>query len=225
MKLNKLILKNIGLFRGKNEFSLSTDFSSSSNKPIILFGGLNGSGKTTIFDSVKLCLYGKEILPGLSDSKYQDYLINKIHHSNSLTVQPNHASIEIEFQYSRYGEINTYNVKREWERNGKKVNETMNLEANGKPLDEIHKENWQDFIKELIPPGLTQLFFFDGEKVQKVMENNNIEFKNSTSSSLAWIAALANTLRPLSFPTRSTFLSFNFSPAILLTKCSRSLLS
>lgn len=179
MKLNKLVLKNIGLFRGKNEFNLSTDFSSSPNKPIILFGGLNGSGKTTIFDSVKLCLYGKEMAPGLSESKYQEYLINKIHHSNSLLVQPYHASIEIEFQYSRYGEINTYNVKREWEKNGKKVYETMNLKADGKPIDEVHKENWQDFIKELIPPGLTQLFFFDGEKVQRVMENNNIEFKNS----------------------------------------------
>jgi DNA sulfur modification protein DndD len=179
MKLNKLVLNNIGLFRGKNEFNLSTDFSSSPNKPIILFGGLNGTGKTTIFDSVKLCLYGKEMAPGLSENRYQDYLINKIHHSNSLLVQPNHASIEIEFQYSRYGEINTYNVKREWERNGKKVYETMDLEADGKPIDEINKENWQDFIKELIPPGLTQLFFFDGEKVQKVMASNNIEFKNS----------------------------------------------
>jgi DNA sulfur modification protein DndD len=179
MKLNKLVLKNIGLFRGKNEFNLSNDFSSSTNKPIILFGGLNGSGKTTIFESVKLCLYGKDTFPGLSESKYQDYLINKIHHSNSLLVQPNHAAIEIEFEYSRYGEINTYNVKREWERNGKKVYETMNLKADGKPIDEIHKENWQDFIKELIPPGLTQLFFFDGEKVQKVMRSNNIEFKNS----------------------------------------------
>jgi DNA sulfur modification protein DndD len=179
MKLNKLVLKNIGLFRGKNEFNLSNDFSSSTNKPIILFGGLNGSGKTTIFESVKLCLYGKDTFPGLSESKYQDYLINKIHHSNSLLVQPNHASIEIEFQYSRYGEINTYNVKREWERNGKKVYEAMNLKADGKTIDEIHKENWQDFIKELIPPGLTQLFFFDGEKVQKIMESNNIEFKNS----------------------------------------------
>lgn len=179
MKLNKLILNNIAVFRGKNEINLSNDFSSSTNKPIILFGGLNGTGKTTIFESVKLCLYGKETFPGLSESKYQDYLINKIHHSNSLLVQPNHASIEIEFQYSRYGEINTYNVKREWERNGKKVYETMNLKADGKPIDEIHKENWQDFIKELIPLGLTQLFFFDGEKVQKVMRSNNIEFKNS----------------------------------------------
>ena len=179
MKLNKLVLNNIGLFRGKNEFNLSTDFSSSPNKPIILFGGLNGTGKTTIFDSVKLCLYGKEMAPGLSENRYQDYLINKIHHSNSLLVQPNHASIEIEFQYSRYGEINTYIVKREWERNGKKVFETMDLESEGKPIDEINKENWQDFIKELIPHGLTQLFFFDGEKVQKVMASNNIEFKNS----------------------------------------------
>lgn len=179
MKLNKLVLKNIGVFRGENELNLSNDFSSGSNKPVILFGGLNGSGKTTIFESIKFCLYGKETFPGLSESKYQDYLINKIHHSNSLLVQPNHASIEIEFQYSRYGAINTYNVKREWERNGKKVYETMNLKADGKPIAEIHKENWQDFIKELIPPGLTQLFFFDGDKVQKVMRSNNIEFKNS----------------------------------------------
>lgn len=179
MKLTKLILKNVGLFRGKHEFDLATDSTYTQAKPVILFGGLNGSGKTTIFESVKLCLYGKDVFPGLSEKKYRDYLINKIHHANSLPVQPGHAAVEVEFQYSRYGEVHTYSVSREWEKNGSKVDEILDLKADGKPVDEVYKENWQDFIKELIPPGLTRLFFFDGEKVQKVMENNNIEFKNS----------------------------------------------
>jgi DNA sulfur modification protein DndD len=47
-------------------------------------------------------------------------------------------------------------------------------------LDELREEDWQDFITGLVPPGLSQLFFFDGEKIQKIIEdNNNAEFKSS----------------------------------------------
>ena len=31
---------------------------------------------------------------------------------------------------------------------------------------------WQDFIKELIPIGVSKLFFFDGEQIQALAEDN-----------------------------------------------------
>lgn len=54
MKFKKIILENFGIYNGLNEFDLSLD----DNKNIILIGGKNGNGKTTLFTSIKLCLYG-----------------------------------------------------------------------------------------------------------------------------------------------------------------------
>jgi len=180
MKINRLVLNNLGLFYGPKELTLRPVPSKDSKRNIVLFGGLNGSGKTTMFDAVRLCLYGKEILSGMSVAGYHDYLINKIHHSNALLVQPNHASIGLEFEYSQFGEVSTYYIERHWEAKGKKTIDSISIKKNGEELKEVRKESWQDFINQLIPPGLSQLFFFDGEKIHKMMgSDNNAEFKNS----------------------------------------------
>ena len=180
MKINKINIDNLGLYFGKQEFDLSLPHSKK-NRNIILFGGLNGSGKTTLFDAVKLCLYGKGMFSRISVSGYQDYLLNAIHHSEIIAVQPNYASVGMEFEYSHFGEVNTYYVERKWGTNGtKNISEKLTITKNGERLDESREEDWQDFITGLVPPGLSQLFFFDGEKIQKIIEdNNNAEFKNS----------------------------------------------
>ena len=54
MKINKLILKNFSSFEGINEF----DFSVTEDKNIILIGGQNGAGKTSLFSAIKVALYG-----------------------------------------------------------------------------------------------------------------------------------------------------------------------
>lgn len=67
-----------------------------------------------------------------------------------------------------------------WGIAGQKVLETLTVEKNGLPLDDVEKDGWQDFIKEIIPLGLSQLFFFDGEKIQKMMsDDGNEELKKS----------------------------------------------
>jgi DNA sulfur modification protein DndD len=182
MKFKKIAITNIGSFMGKWEFDL--EINKGENKPIILFGGLNGSGKTTVFEAIKLCLYGKDIFNSISKTKYSEYLIEKIHKSKSKAEQPDSAAIEIEFEYSKFGEKNIYKVKRFWEVKDNKINEELIIKRDNAEIDNIQSYNWQEFIIELIPPGLTELFFFDGEKIQRIMDNNNKEFKNSVNSLL-----------------------------------------
>ena len=55
MLLQKIVLENYGIYQGENVF----DFTTTKDKPIILCGGKNGGGKTTLFESVMLCLYGQ----------------------------------------------------------------------------------------------------------------------------------------------------------------------
>lgn len=184
MIFNKLCVTNLGNFAGTHVLYLRPS-DTKAIKPIILFGGLNGAGKTTIFDAIKLCLYGPEMFGAISAAKYQEYLKQKIHSSKTTVVQPNSAAITVEFDYAHLGTVSTYQVERRWEVSGQKVLETLSIEKNGLPLDDVEKDAWQDFIKEIIPLGLSQLFFFDGEKIQKMMsDDSNEELKKSILSLL-----------------------------------------
>jgi DNA sulfur modification protein DndD len=169
MILTKLTINDFGVFRGQH----TMDLSPRDRRPIILFGGKNGAGKSTILEALRLCLYGTGAL-GVAVSKedYLRFLDSKIHTNPNALIQPTFASIRVEFRYSHAEGLAAYSVARSWERKGgNKVSEFLSVERNGKTLEEVEAQSWQDFIRELIPPGVSQLFFFDGEKIQQLAED------------------------------------------------------
>src|SRR5206468_4938306 len=131
-----------------------------SSRPIVLFGGTNGTGKSTLLEAIRLCLYGPGAFGGsLSKEAYLTYLESRIHSNPNLLIQPTFASVALEFQYAESGTIHTYLVTRSWERRGAhKLIEQLEVKRNGQPLDEVSAEYWQDFVRGLIPCGVSQLF-------------------------------------------------------------------
>lgn len=183
MIINNIVIENVGLLGGRQEFNLVPRVKYNNTRPIIIFGGNNGAGKTTLFDAILLCLYGQGMFPAISQAKYNQYLKKKIHYSKNLIVQPSCASIEIELEYVKVGQKHTFQISRSWCVRNNKIFESLDVKKDGVELDDIEKDSWQDFIKELIPSGLAQLFFFDGEKIQKIMSNSgNLELKSSIKS-------------------------------------------
>ena len=171
MILHKLTLNNVGLFGGRQTITLTPD----TNKPIILIGGMNGSGKTTLLDAVRLCLYGKRSLGNrISHNEYHDYLSEIIHRSPTANSSIDHASVSIEFEYIRDGEKKRYTVERSWkrQRGGKTVKEALAIYENDRLNTKFEAEHWQDYINELIPIGVSQFFFFDGENVRKLVDDS-----------------------------------------------------
>jgi DNA sulfur modification protein DndD len=53
MIFTELVLENFGAYAGKQVINLRTD-SNENIRPIILFGGMNGGGKTTLMDAIRL---------------------------------------------------------------------------------------------------------------------------------------------------------------------------
>ncbi len=53
----ELVLQNFGPYSGRQVINLSPDIDDRS-RPIILLGGMNGGGKTTLMDAFRLALYG-----------------------------------------------------------------------------------------------------------------------------------------------------------------------
>ena len=171
MILHKLILNNVGLFRGTQTIHLTPKDS----KPIILIGGMNGAGKTTLLDAVRLCLYGKRALGSrVSLSEYHEYLSEIIHRSPTVNSSIDHASVSLEFEYARDGQKRKHMVERWWTRQTDReiVKEVLTIYENDKLDTEFEKEHWQDYINELVPIGVSQFFFFDGENVRKLVDDS-----------------------------------------------------
>lgn len=181
MKIDTLTISDFGPYRGENQF----DFRTTPDSPIILFGGKNGAGKTTLFQAVQLCLHGRSALGRrTSKTEYEEEIRSDLHQGPDEKSE--RASVELQFQYANLGDRNTYVVKRSWRDRGKSIAEELTVERDGKELSDLNADQWEDFLKELVPPGVSQLFFFDGEKVQKLASaiENNSGFEDSLRSLL-----------------------------------------
>lgn len=181
MKIDRLKITDFGPYRGENEFDLRT----TPDSPIVLFGGKNGAGKTTLFKSVQLCLHGQSALGRrTSASEYEEEIRANLHDGPNERVES--AVIELQFEYAHLGDRDTYVVERSWRDRGKSIVEDLTVERNGEKLSDLDDDQWEDFLKELIPPGVSQLFFFDGEKVQQLASTieNDSGFEESLRSLL-----------------------------------------
>jgi DNA sulfur modification protein DndD len=189
MVIDKILLHNYKCFEG----TISVDHLSeklSSQKRIILFGGLNGTGKTTIFEALLLCLYGrknKDLWPskGARREDYENYIIALTNNNaKTKTVKPELA-IEVVLKNIELGEIrHTISVNRSWSINplDKTIKENLEillLDTGELPFPYVSKEGWDDFLEELIPYDTSQFFFFDGEKIQDFVKDEDKEFAES----------------------------------------------
>lgn len=171
MIIKKLILHNFRVFRSIHEIDLEpASGPHGSDKPIILFGGLNGAGKTSILSAIRTVLYGRQAFGRtLSQSEYIQELDALIHHGEGQGGRPVDASIELTFTATQNGEESEYSLIRSWSR-GKK--DRLSLSQNGVPTG-LSYDQCQGYLNELIPPGIADLFFFDGEKIADLAEDES----------------------------------------------------
>ena len=166
MILTTLEVCNFRSFRGTHTLILSPSDETNSNQPIVLFGGLNGTGKTTLFLAIKLALYGRSSGEGgYTSDGYASFIRSSIHRYPSAIVKPNTASVQLEFQYGKQGERFTYIVLRTWEIAGSNLKETLKIWINGIEQKSLDQTDVQGCINELVPQGVADLFLIDGEKI------------------------------------------------------------
>jgi DNA sulfur modification protein DndD len=174
--LNDLTITNFGLYRGSHSINLKPQ----EDKPIILFGGMNGAGKTTLLEAISLCFFGKRYFGNLTQKEYIQFL-NERFHDHKGTVSTD-MSVEITFSYIRSGEEIIYKINRNWQRQASdRINEEFFIMENSVIKQDLINENWDDFIQEIIPFGVSRLFFFDGEKIKQLAndESDNAALQDS----------------------------------------------
>ncbi|KQQ13664.1 DNA sulfur modification protein DndD [Methylobacterium sp. Leaf123] len=172
MMLRTVRLHDFGLYAGENVIDLTPRRADGQGAPIVLIGGCNGAGKTTFLEAVRLALYGRRALgTRVSQSDYEEYLAGRIHRGHGATS----ARVEIEFDYAEAGVVHRYHVGRGWVVRGRSLTEHLQIEKDGGPVSSVPREEWHQFLQELVPPGVSQLFFFDGEKIQEIAEADDYD--------------------------------------------------
>lgn len=175
MIIKELKLYNFGVYAGDNVFTFS------SNKPVVLVGGMNGRGKTTFLEAILLSLYGQNSF-AYQESKfksYGQYLKSYINMSDGT----NEASVELFFSLDS-SEMENYRIKRSWNGNSQRIREDIVVYKNGE-LSSFLTENWLMFIENILPSRLSNFFFFDGEKIAELaVEDTDSQMKESIRSLL-----------------------------------------
>ena len=168
MIFRELKLTNFGIYNGEHIINLVTD-SNNRTKSIILIGALNGSGKTTILDAIQLALYGNSAVQSSRlNGAYPAYLESLI---NSESNPKEVTGIQLTIQIQKHQKTEVIRINRNWKKNKKGISELFNVKVNGE-LDTFSTNNWDDVVEEIIPKGIAHLFFFDGEKIEKLASPN-----------------------------------------------------
>ncbi|WP_434339574.1 DNA sulfur modification protein DndD [Motilimonas cestriensis] len=161
MIIKRLEIKNFGIYKGHHIIDLRT----TTDKPIVLFGGLNGGGKTTFLDALQLVLYGKHAK--CSNRGHQSY--SKFLASSKNRHAPDNEIVELTlvFDHTTETDTNEFKIIRNWNINNKEVKDYVTVFCNQKE-DSHLTQYWDEFVSEFIPLSLSDLFFFDGEKIENL---------------------------------------------------------
>ena len=154
MKISKVEYCNFRNFKDSGSIDCSTD-----GKVTIIYG-VNGSGKTTFHQLFQWIIYGKTTFNKTASDKMYNLKFEYDEPVNSeFTVYGT-----IHFEHN--GE--SYRMHREWKYRKtvvetRKIGESFNVLKKTKDLDWLKLDRPQEVINDMLPPGLSEYFFFDGE--------------------------------------------------------------
>jgi DNA sulfur modification protein DndD len=167
MIFTELVLQNFGVYSARQAINLQPQDNRDGFQPIILLGGMNGGGKTTLMDAIRLVLYGQRAKcstrGNLSYSEFLKQSINKNSTSGDTTC------IELSFEHIYQDSWKVFKVVRAWQRNSQEIKDSLSISIDN-DYDDNLAANWDEYIENILPLGISNLFLFDGEQVKELAE-------------------------------------------------------
>lgn len=161
MIFKQLLIKNFGIYQGEH----SIDLEVSQDKPVILLGALNGGGKTTFLDAIQLALYGKHAkCSNRAGTAYGAFLASC---KNQFAPIDAEVMLNLTFLHRTENRVRLYDIERSWTVKGLEARDKIRVEVDYQ-YDEHISQYWDEFVNEFIPLSLSDLFFFDGEKIENL---------------------------------------------------------
>lgn len=170
-----MLIQRIKVSNYKTYLDLDLDLSVDEERPIILIGGSNGGGKTTLFEAISGALYGLKI-------ESREHFMELVNQGAVGQVKPE-ISLQITFSGKVLGQEQKYILKRTYVLNpaGKPL-ESVSLNMNGNmfvygtmtaPKERIKNEQEVNkIIKANLPQELSQYFLFDAMQSSELLKKN-----------------------------------------------------
>ena len=170
-----MLIQRIKISNYKTYLSLDLDLTVDDDRPIILIGGANGGGKTTLFEAISGALYGLKI-------ENKEHFMELLNQGALNTAKPE-ISLQITFVGKVLGQQQKYILKRVYQLNpqGKPL-ESVSLNMNGNmyvygtmtaPKDRVKAEQEiNKIIKADLPQELSQYFLFDAMQSSELLKKN-----------------------------------------------------
>lgn len=176
MKINNIILHNFGSYEGTTNF----DTRPCDGRNIVLIGGKNGTGKTTLFTAMRLCLYGYKSMGYKNPNSFYNRAVVKLVNNTAKITKPATAFVTMCVELNNGQGMDSFLLTRKWELNESLI-ETFSVLKNGADLSEDEIADFEKYVVSLIPPELFNLYFFDGEKIANFFmdEGSNTRIKEA----------------------------------------------
>ena len=170
MKINKIKLYNFNSYEGENEFDFVNQDQS---KNIVLIGGKNGAGKTSLFTAIKIALYGPLAFGYVGANSHYIAKIKDCINSKAFQKDEVESEVQLTLSLMVERELKNYVVTRRWRFVNQKLEEKYSVEEEGRFLEQQELSYFQNYLQGLIPPDLFEFFLFDGEEVGNIFSYNS----------------------------------------------------
>ncbi|GGD08265.1 DNA sulfur modification protein DndD [Pontibacillus salipaludis] len=175
MRFKKIVFENYKTYYGHQEIDLSiTEKDKEENRNIILLGGLNGAGKTTILKAIRYVLFGHR---GITKTEYERLLANMINNTY-FEEGGRDCAVSLTLQMDSGEE---WRLKVRWTFDKFKTNMSENRDIfikkpgirKEKELNITDIESFNRFIDRIIPYKAAPFFIFDGEEIKDLITKQN----------------------------------------------------
>ena len=174
MKIKKIHVENYKTYK-----LLDLDLEVTDDRPIILIGGGNGCGKTTLFDAIYHALYGLKI----KDARQFEELFNA-GVKNESGLQNKYIILEVTFSGMVLSQEQQYKLKRAYMLADNKVLESVTLNMGGNQFNygsgtpQAQKSQSEEIVNKIIaanlPAELSNYFLFDAMKTSELVKEEQI---------------------------------------------------